>query len=132
MNNQWNHFVLRCTCIVILSLTAAVLVIAPPAGRADTVYVTATSGGWMGDIFKFAPDGTRSVFVSFHAYNSQTPYGMAFDASGNLYAASYYGNTITKYSPGGVGTLFANTGIAYPQGIAFNGAGSLFVAEYNA
>jgi len=111
-------------------MTATLLLMAAVMCRADTIYVTA--GSWMGDIFQITPDGTRSVFVPFHSYSSLGVSGIAVDGGGSVYAASYYGNTITRYSSTGVGTLFADTGIAYPQGITFDGAGNLYVAEYNA
>lgn len=113
----------HCTCIATLNLATTLLLMAPAISRADTVYVTA--GAWMGDIFQIVPDGTRTVFVGFHTYSSEGVSGIAVDGSGNVYAASYYGNTITRYSPTGVGTSFANTGIAYPQGITFDSAGNL-------
>ena len=48
------------------------------------------------------------------------PLGIAFDSSGNLYAANYDnggGNTIERFTPGGVGTVFATTTGA-PVGLA--------------
>ncbi len=130
MKTRLNCSMRHCTCIATLNLATTLLLMAPAVSGADTVYVTA--GGWMGDIFRIAPDGTRTVFEGFHTYSSEGVSGIALDGFGNVYAASYYGNTITRYSPTGAGTAFANTGIAYPQGITFDSAGNLYVAEYNA
>ena len=55
--------------------------------------------------------------------------GLAFDAAGNLYAANHFNNTITKFTPDGVGSAFANTGLSVPQGLAFDTAGNLYVAN---
>lgn len=120
----------HCTGVVALMLITKMLVLTPATSRADTIYVTA--GGWMGDIFRIAPDGTKTIFKSFHAFNSEGVSGITLDGSGNVYAASYFGNTITRYSSIGVETAFASTGIAYPKGIAFDGAGNLYAAEYSA
>ena len=56
---------------------------------------------------------------------------MAFDTSGNLYASIYGDNTIVRFTPGGVASVFATTtGGANPDGLAFDRAGNLFVANY--
>ncbi len=53
-----------------------------------------------------------------------TPGSLAFDGNGNLFAA-INGNTIEKYTPGGVGSVFATVanGLA---GITFDSAGNLY------
>ena len=57
------------------------------------------------------------------------PVGLAFDSAGNLYAANYDNNTIEKFTPGGVGSLFASTGLSNPRGLAFDNAGNLYAAN---
>ena len=37
------------------------------------------------------------------------PQGLAFDKAGNLYAANFANNTIEKFTPDGIGSVFANT-----------------------
>jgi hypothetical protein len=49
-----------------------------------------------------------------------SPYGLAFDSAGNLYASNYNDNTIEKFTPGGVGSVFANTGLSNPTFLAFS------------
>jgi hypothetical protein len=44
--------------------------------------------------------------------------GLAFDSSGNLYAANLNNNTIEKFTPGGVDSVFANTGMNQPTFLA--------------
>ena len=41
------------------------------------------------------------------------PVGLAFDASGNLFVANSGDNTIEKFAPNGVGTVFASHGIEW-------------------
>jgi DNA-binding beta-propeller fold protein YncE len=57
------------------------------------------------------------------------PYGLAFDSAGNLFAANLLDNTIEKFTPGGVGSVFASTGLNFPTNLAFDSAGNLFVAN---
>jgi sugar lactone lactonase YvrE len=59
------------------------------------------------------------------------PIGLAFDHSGNLFVANSLTSTIEKFTPGGIGTVFASgPGVNNPAGLAFDGAGNLFVANY--
>ena len=57
------------------------------------------------------------------------PYGLAFDSAGNLYVANNGNSTIQKFTPGGIGSLFANTGLNRPVGLAFDSAGNLYVSN---
>jgi hypothetical protein len=59
------------------------------------------------------------------------PYGLAFDASGNLYVANDGTNTIERFTPGGVGSLFASTGSSSPGGLAFDSSGNLYATLTN-
>jgi sugar lactone lactonase YvrE len=76
----------------------------------------------LGNIFKIAPDGVRSTFAS----GLDGPAGLAFDAAGNLFVASFLGN-IYKFTPDGGRTTFASGLNA--AGLAFDAAGNLFVAD---
>jgi DNA-binding beta-propeller fold protein YncE len=87
-------------------------------------------------IYKFAPDGTRSIFVGPEAFTDlgldAGPFGLALDHFGNLFVSTStfpFGNdTILKFTPSGVKSTFA-TGLTNPRGLAFDSAGNLFVAE---
>jgi hypothetical protein len=53
---------------------------------------------------------------------------MAFDSTGTLYVAYSGSDIIEKFTPAGVGSVFAS-GLHDPQGIAFDSAGNLYVAN---
>jgi len=89
-------------------------------------------------IFKFAPNGMRTVFVGPSAFATGAyPVGLAFDSSGNLFVSTECfapdlcqpgSDTILKFTPTGEGRIFA-TGLTTPRGLAFDSSGNLFVAE---
>jgi len=58
----------------------------------------------------------------FASTGANRPVGLAFDASGNLYAAIRGNNTIEEFTPGGVSSIFASTGLSGPTGFAFQPA----------
>jgi hypothetical protein len=85
-------------------------------------------------IYKFAPDGTRTVFVGPSEFaEGENPVGLAFDSSGNLLVSIETftdpgADSIVYFSPTGVKSPFA-TGLTTPRGLAFDSSGNLFVAE---
>jgi DNA-binding beta-propeller fold protein YncE len=78
-------------------------------------------------IVKIDQNGNESIFAS----GLSDPTGLAFDASGDLYVAnsSGYGN-IERFTPNGVGSVFANPYGASPFGLAFNSNGNLYAANW--
>ena len=65
------------------------------------------------------------------------PFGMAVDASGDLFVADYASNSVTEYAPGATGDAAplatiagADTGIDGPLGMALDATGDLFVANF--
>ncbi len=52
--------------------------------------------------------------------------GLALDSLGNIYAARYYGNTITKITPNGETEIYSS-GFSNPNAIAFDNDGLLLV-----
>jgi len=86
-------------------------------------------------IYKFAPDGTGSIFGSIPGQGN----GLAFDSEGNLFAADAgapgISPSIYKFTSDGTRTVFAGpnafTDGTYPAGLAFDGSGNLFVVEEN-
>jgi sugar lactone lactonase YvrE len=82
-----------------------------------------TSGaGWGGTINRISSNGTITPFASGVGGN-----GLAFDASGNLFASS--GGSIVKITPSGAISTFAS-GFGFVWGIAFDKSGNLFAADY--
>ena len=89
-----------------------------------------------GNIYKFIPDGTRTVFADSSQFPPNNgPIDLAFDRFGNLFASTESGllsdpsNVIMKFTPNGVGTPFATDLDRYPRGLAFDRLGNLFVAQ---
>jgi sugar lactone lactonase YvrE len=84
-------------------------------------------------IFKFTPDGTRSVFVTgVHLSDGN---GLAFDAADNLFVLSpsgeyHVGGTILKFSSDGTRSTFA-TGVGLPYSLAIDPSGNLFVSDWD-
>jgi DNA-binding beta-propeller fold protein YncE len=85
-------------------------------------------------IYRFTPDGTRSIFVGPEAFtNPETcPIGLAFDRLGNLFVTTvvfpYNNDRILKFTPDGVKRTFAS-GLPNPRGLIFDSAGKLFVTN---
>jgi DNA-binding beta-propeller fold protein YncE len=85
-------------------------------------------------IYKFAPDGTRSIFVGPKAFTKPEtgPIGLAFDHAGNLFVSTevppYTDDGILKFTPRGVKSTFAS-GLSNPRGLVFDSGGNLFVAQ---
>jgi DNA-binding beta-propeller fold protein YncE len=80
------------------------------------LFVADLGGGLQddGNIYKFAPNGTRSIFAS-----GLDPMGLAFDAAGNLFATDYGSDTIYKFTPDGTRSTFTS---------GVNGHGVFFLA----
>ncbi len=99
-----------------------------PAGVVTTFAGTAgTSGGTNGT-------GTSATF--------NLPYGLAIDASNNIYVAEQNGYRVRKITPEGVVTTLAGSGVwgnadgtgtnaqfQFPRGLALDNAGNLFVTD---
>ena len=85
-------------------------------------------------IYKFTPDGTRSIFVGPEAFTNPetTPIGLAFDHFGNLFVSTqvfpYNRDGILKFTPRGVKSTFSS-GFPNPRDLIFDSAGKLFAAE---
>ena len=96
----------------LLALAASAL---PALATPGDLYVSNTNNN---TIARFTPGGAASVFAST---GLSRPTGLAFDASGNLYAANG-DNTIERFTPGGVASVFASTGLRGPTFLAFEPA----------
>ncbi|MGH8095062.1 MAG: NHL repeat-containing protein [Chthoniobacterales bacterium] len=90
---------------------------------AGNVYVSTGTNG----IEKFGPNG--SDLGAFASTGLNLPMALAFDHTGNLYAANYAGNTVEKFAPDGTDLgPFAN--VIRPTGVAFDATGDLYVANF--
>ena len=79
-----------------------------------------------GNIYKFAPDGTKTTFQTGLPHAR----GMTFDLSGNFYVGSGdLGASIFKITPSGVRSTFAS-GLDTPVALVFDTSGNLFTTEY--
>jgi DNA-binding beta-propeller fold protein YncE len=83
-------------------------------------------------VMRLAVAGSASaVVVSTFASGFWDPYGLAFDASGNLYVANAGNDTISEVTPAGAVSQFA-TGFTIPVELAFDASGNLYVANADA
>ena len=73
---------------------------------------------------------TVSTFVNSSAAGLTSPFGLAFDASGNLYVSNM-DNSIRKITHLGVVFIFVSAGLNAPEGLAFDASGNLYVANNN-
>ena len=87
----------------------------------------AAKGGYSGQIEKFSSTGTDlGVFAS----GLDLPGDLAFDSASNLYVGEYGPGRISKFTPGGVGSLFSPANW-HVSGLAFDSAGNLFAASFD-
>jgi len=120
----------------LISALAFVLMVPGAVGAADFIYVS------LGDstIRRYdvslgtaaAVAASAEIFVNT-GQGLNNPFGLAFDSSGNLYAANF-NNTITRYDSSGTyvsGAPFVNTGqgLNSPLGLAFDSSGNLYAAN---
>jgi hypothetical protein len=113
----------------VISLHRGTVLLVTLAGLAEVLVAAAAGDLYEADfssntIFKFTPDGTKSVFAS----GLGGPYSVAFDSSANLFEADYNSGTVFKLTPAGAKSTFAS-GLNRPIGLAFDSSGNLFVAD---
>ena len=77
---------------------------------------------------------TSGGYVSNITTNLSGAIGLAFDSSGNLYAANNGNNTISKFNSSGAyvssGSI-GSTNLSGPAGLAFDTSGNLYAANYS-
>lgn len=116
----------RCASIAFLTLSAALLA-AVPDTPADTIYVS----DFGNNVIRKFDSMTGADLGVFASTGLTGPEGLALDGAGNLFVANWGNNTIEKFTPGGIGSLFAaDSALSGPEGLAFDGAGNLYVANW--
>jgi DNA-binding beta-propeller fold protein YncE len=98
---------------------------------AGNLFVTVNYAVDPSELWKFAPDGTSSVFATNP--NVVSAWGdLAFDRFGNLFNSTDSDtptrDKILKFTPDGEESDFA-TGFTEPRGVAFDRGGNLFVVN---
>ena len=96
------------------------------------VSVTTTTGSSLfvseqfgNQILRFSSRGTSQLFASV-----QSPQGMALDAAGNLYVASFEDSVVYRISRNGEKVIFISGNlIGNPTSLAFDSSGNLFVGK---
>ncbi len=84
------------------------------------------AGGSGGNkLFKMDPSGKHTVFADTLRGGS----GNAFGPNGDFFQSSIGGHFITRITPEGKTSIFANTGLRGPVGIAIDEEGMLFVSN---
>ena len=86
-----------------------------------------------GFIEKFSPTRSEHRANAGDSSYLTSPVGVAFDSAGNLYVANSLppadGPTIAKFDKNGNGSVFASSGLDYPEFLAFDTNGSLYVSD---
>jgi sugar lactone lactonase YvrE len=105
--------------------TGAILLLASGAS-AQNIFV---SDYQTGDIYEYTSGGVQSTFAT----GLINPAGLAFDSSGDLFAAAQGNGNIYEFINSGgtlssTATLYAS-GFSTPAGLAFDGSGNLYVAN---
>jgi sugar lactone lactonase YvrE len=96
------------------------LLAAPAASRADTLYVGTL---YDGNIIQVSSNGQQSLFAS----GVYEPQQMVFDNAGNLFVAS--NGDVIKFAPDGTRNTYATN--VYASGLAFDSVGNLFASDFN-
>jgi streptogramin lyase len=106
---------------VAAALTASCALLAAPVthAAAGDLYVSAVP------LVLKVTAGIASPFSSA----TLLPSGVAFDQSGNLFAADATANLILKLTPAGSQSTFLGTGLNSPRGLAFDATGNLYIAN---
>jgi len=108
--------------------TSASLTVTPPALPAAAITASSTSI-YTGQSINITADfqaGTPTTTVSTFASVGSSPVALAFDSSGNLYSANFYGNSISEITPSGSVSTFATVNIQ-PNVLVFDSSGNLYV-----
>ncbi len=94
---------------------------------AGNLYVSDLGNGSGGSLSVYPPKGTTPTTT---ITGLAQPFGVAVDASSNVYVADHSGNAVYVYAPGStVPSATLTTGVSSPWQLAFDSGGNLFVAN---
>jgi sugar lactone lactonase YvrE len=106
------------------------LAIAAPLPAVDMLYVT------LGNNTIVTYDTTGNIgstiaasMATFASTNLSNPQGLAFDSTGNLYAANFGDSTISKFNSSGAYVSNITTTLRFPFGLAIDTSGNLYAAN---
>ena len=116
---------IACSSLMLLALAA-------PLPAVDMLYVTLTNN----TIVTYDTTGNVGATIAaskatFASTNLNGPRGLAFDTSGNLYAANTGGgtSTISKFNSSGVYQSNITSNLNRPFGLAFDSSGNLYAVN---
>ncbi len=106
---------------------------APSFAFPTAIAIDASHNAWIGDqnddvITRISADGTQSLRVSC----CNGPNGLAIDQHGDIWAANFFGDSVSQISSTGtvISSSYTGGGIDHPQGIAIDGSGNVWIANY--
>jgi hypothetical protein len=121
------HYVGFCSSYFVAAIAVAALLSPPAASRADILYMSNFGDGSTGSGTVEEYGLSNGAHLGTFASSLNPVTGLAFDSAGNLYVANL--TNIMKFTPGGVGSVFASTGSGSPMCLAFDSAGDLYAAS---
>ena len=125
-------------CFASMATTGAFVAVRPPMAAAASPTPLVRVGNWNAphSIFAFPLTTNGNVAPTLTITNSPTKgyTGLAYDGSGDLWAANTLGGKIVEFTPsqlgvGGTQAPAVSLTVSDPVGIAFDGTGNLWVAE---
>jgi sugar lactone lactonase YvrE len=114
----------RCSYFAAITIGCAVLLNSLNTSQADILYVSESSA----NLIRKYDLTTGSDLGIFASTGLSGPRGLAFDNTGNLFVANATAGNIYKFTPDGVGTLFASD-LFYVWGLAIDGANNVYVSN---
>jgi sugar lactone lactonase YvrE len=116
------------------------LTIAPSSGSATTIALTTVQEMWVSHyttntVVAYGLSATPAqITTDTITAGLATPVGVAVDASGNVWIANSFSNSVAAYVPGTSTPIAGDTitaGLSLPEDLAFDASGHLWVANHN-
>lgn len=120
------------TRIAISLLTASIGAWLPAQAAAERLYVSCSGNKIFSyDVSMNSSSDVTSTEQLFSATNLNSPWGLACDAKGNVYAANQSSTEIAKFSAAGtfLGYIGASPNPERPRGLAFDQNGNLYASN---